>query len=294
MILTALCRWGRATASSSSGRNTRARPASWSARSRWRAGPGFLGQTSWAAGLTLTRRSPQRRSLHLRRGHGPAQRPDGQTPQPLQPPPYPTESGSGGSRPCRTMSKPWPACRTSSATAGVVQEPGPDRDRRGHQDLLRQRQGPRPGATNCPWACRSARSSKPMPAACCRAPDVQGLPAGRGLHALHAAGALRRPDGLRIPQKAGHRLGTAAIMVFDHKTCLVAATLNLITFFARESCGWCTPCREGLPYIRDLLVADRGRPGRTRIHPMLSAWASTSGSPIAPLRPARPRPWRAC
>ncbi|MDM8537492.1 NADH-ubiquinone oxidoreductase-F iron-sulfur binding region domain-containing protein [Desulfobacterales bacterium HSG17] len=51
----------------------------------------------------------------------------------------------------------------------------------------------------------------------------------------------------------GHRLGTAAIMVFDHKTCMVAATLNLMEFFARESCGWCTPCREGTPYIRDLL-----------------------------------------
>jgi NADH-quinone oxidoreductase subunit F len=54
-------------------------------------------------------------------------------------------------------------------------------------------------------------------------------------------------------QKAGQRLGTGAVMVFDHKTCLVAATVNLIAFFARESCGWCTPCREGLPYILDLL-----------------------------------------
>ena len=51
----------------------------------------------------------------------------------------------------------------------------------------------------------------------------------------------------------GHRLGTGAVMVFDHQTCLVAATLNLMEFFVRESCGWCTPCREGLPDIRDLL-----------------------------------------
>ena len=51
----------------------------------------------------------------------------------------------------------------------------------------------------------------------------------------------------------GHRLGTGAIVVFDHKTCLVGATLNLIQFFARESCGFCTPCREGLPYLEDLL-----------------------------------------
>jgi NADH-quinone oxidoreductase subunit F len=54
-------------------------------------------------------------------------------------------------------------------------------------------------------------------------------------------------------KQAGHRLGTGSIIVFDHKTCLVAATLNMIEFFARESCGWCTPCREGLPYIREIL-----------------------------------------
>jgi NADH-quinone oxidoreductase subunit F len=53
--------------------------------------------------------------------------------------------------------------------------------------------------------------------------------------------------------KVGHRLGTAAIIVFDEATCLVGATLNLIRFFARESCGWCTPCREGIPFIQDLL-----------------------------------------
>jgi NADH-quinone oxidoreductase subunit F len=54
-------------------------------------------------------------------------------------------------------------------------------------------------------------------------------------------------------KKVGNRLGTGAIIVFDQKTCLVGATLNLIEFFARESCGFCTPCREGLPFIRDVL-----------------------------------------
>ncbi len=51
----------------------------------------------------------------------------------------------------------------------------------------------------------------------------------------------------------GNRLGTGAIMVFDHHTCMVAVTVNLTEFFARESCGWCTPCREGFPYLLDLL-----------------------------------------
>lgn len=53
--------------------------------------------------------------------------------------------------------------------------------------------------------------------------------------------------------RAGSRLGTGGIVVFDQNTCMVAATLNLIRFYARESCGWCTPCREGLPFVRHIL-----------------------------------------
>ncbi len=53
--------------------------------------------------------------------------------------------------------------------------------------------------------------------------------------------------------KAGSRLGTGGIVVFDQNTCMVAATLNLVRFYARESCGWCTPCREGLPYVSHIL-----------------------------------------
>jgi NADH-quinone oxidoreductase subunit F len=67
----------------------------------------------------------------------------------------------------------------------------------------------------------------------------------------------------------GNRLGTGAIMVFDHKTCLVGASLNLIEFFTRESCGWCTPCREGLPYIRDLLKRIENGEGREEYIPTL-------------------------
>jgi NADH-quinone oxidoreductase subunit F len=54
-------------------------------------------------------------------------------------------------------------------------------------------------------------------------------------------------------EQAGSRLGTGGVTVFDETTCMVAATLNLSRFFARESCGWCTPCRDGLPYICWLL-----------------------------------------
>jgi NADH-quinone oxidoreductase subunit F len=74
-------------------------------------------------------------------------------------------------------------------------------------------------------------------------------------------------------RQVGHRLGTGAIMVFDQRTCLVAATWNLMEFFARESCGWCTPCREGLPYIRDILGRIETGEGREEFVPMLERMA---------------------
>jgi NADH-quinone oxidoreductase subunit F len=54
-------------------------------------------------------------------------------------------------------------------------------------------------------------------------------------------------------EAAGSRLGTGCVTVFDDKCCMVGAAVNLITFFARESCGWCTPCRDGLQYVLHLL-----------------------------------------
>jgi NADH-quinone oxidoreductase subunit F len=70
-------------------------------------------------------------------------------------------------------------------------------------------------------------------------------------------------------KKIRNRLGTGALIIFDHKTCLVEATLNLIEFFVRESCGWCTPCREALPFIRDLLYRIENGEGREEFIPML-------------------------
>ena len=56
-------------------------------------------------------------------------------------------------------------------------------------------------------------------------------------------------------QKAGSRMGTGTIIVLDDQSCPVGVSLNLQQFFARESCGWCTPCRDGLPWIQGLLQA---------------------------------------
>jgi NADH-quinone oxidoreductase subunit F len=56
-------------------------------------------------------------------------------------------------------------------------------------------------------------------------------------------------------QKAGSRLGTGTMIVMDDQTCPVGLVHNLERFFAQESCGWCTPCREGLPWTAKILQA---------------------------------------
>jgi NADH-quinone oxidoreductase subunit F len=64
--------------------------------------------------------------------------------------------------------------------------------------------------------------------------------------------------------KAGSRLGTGTMIVLDDRTCPVGFVHNLEVFFGRESCGWCTPCREGLPWIEKMLGAiesGEGEPG---------------------------------
>jgi NADH-quinone oxidoreductase subunit F len=63
-------------------------------------------------------------------------------------------------------------------------------------------------------------------------------------------------------QKAGSRLGTGTMIILDDRKCPVGMVLNLMRFFARESCGWCTPCREGLPWIAETLEAIENGQGR--------------------------------
>ncbi len=65
-------------------------------------------------------------------------------------------------------------------------------------------------------------------------------------------------------EKVGSRLGTGTMVVLDDQTCPVGMTLNLIHFFAQESCGWCTPCWSGLNWAEQILQAmesGRGEPG---------------------------------
>ena len=89
-----------------------------------------------------------------------------------------------------------------------------------------------------------------------------GMRSGLKLRAVMPGGAssgfvlakdLDTPLDIDSLQKVGSRLGTGTLIVLDDQTCPVGMVYNLAKFFAGESCGWCTPCREGLPWVTELL-----------------------------------------
>ncbi len=98
-----------------------------------------------------------------------------------------------------------------------------------------------------------------------------GMREGHRFRALLPGGAstgflvqehLDLPMDFDSPEGAGSRFGTGTIVVVDDRTCPVAMLHNLEHFFAQESCGWCTPCREGLPWTERLLLGIESGEGR--------------------------------
>jgi NADH-quinone oxidoreductase subunit F len=56
-----------------------------------------------------------------------------------------------------------------------------------------------------------------------------------------------------VTGKAGSMLGSGAVVVMDETTCVVQAAERVVRFFAHESCGQCTPCREGTTWLEMIL-----------------------------------------
>jgi NADH-quinone oxidoreductase subunit F len=70
-------------------------------------------------------------------------------------------------------------------------------------------------------------------------------------------------------QAAGSLLGTGAIIVMDETDCIVEATRRLVEFYAHESCGKCTPCREGTWWGSRVLGRIESGFGRSEDLPLL-------------------------
>ena len=92
--------------------------------------------------------------------------------------------------------------------------------------------------------------------------NIGGIIPGGASTAFLTAEHLDVPMDFDSVQKFGSRMGTGTMIVVDDRTCPVGATLNLQRFFARESCGWCTPCRDGLPWTVAILEAIESGQGK--------------------------------
>ena len=89
-----------------------------------------------------------------------------------------------------------------------------------------------------------------------------GVPSGRSLRAVIPGGSstpVLLPSEIDVAMnfdslaRAGSMLGSAATIVIDDSTCMVWVARKLTSFYKEESCGKCSPCREGTGFMLRLL-----------------------------------------
>jgi NADH-quinone oxidoreductase subunit F len=113
-----------------------------------------------------------------------------------------------------------------------------------------------------------------------------GVREGRTLKAVIPGGSsvpILLPDQLDTQAsfdgiaKAGSMLGSAAIIVLDDTTCMVWLAENLLHFYRHESCGKCTPCREGTDWLHKILRRIEHGEGQMRDLDLLTSISNNIG-----------------
>src|SRR6185436_5269843 len=130
-----------------------------------------------------------------------------------------------------------------------------------------------------------------------------GIPNGRKLKGVIPGGAsmpVFTPDEIDVAmdmdsvQKAGSFLGSAGIMVMDDSVCMVWTLLVLERFFHHESCGQCTPCREGTGWLHRVLEdLEYGGAKPSDVDLLLNISGNMIGTTICALSDAAAMPARA-
>jgi NADH-quinone oxidoreductase subunit F len=102
---------------------------------------------------------------------------------------------------------------------------------------------------------------------------ARGMAGGKRFKAIIPGGSsvpllldehLDTPASFDHVQKAGSLLGSAGLIVLDESVCMVWLAMNLLHFYRHESCGKCTPCREGGDWLYKLLQRVEGGEGRMK------------------------------
>jgi NADH-quinone oxidoreductase subunit F len=130
-----------------------------------------------------------------------------------------------------------------------------------------------------------------------------GIPNGRKLKAVIPGGAsmpVFTPDEIDVAmdmdsvQKAGSFLGSAGVIVMDDTVCMVWALLTLERFFHHESCGQCTPCREGTGWLEKVLTGlEDGAASPRDVDLLLDVAGNMIGNTVCVLADAAAMPARA-
>ena len=130
-----------------------------------------------------------------------------------------------------------------------------------------------------------------------------GIPNGRQLKGVIPGGAsmpiftateIDIPMDMDSVQKAGSFLGSAGIMVMDDSVCMVWTALVLARFFHHESCGQCTPCREGTGWVHKAIERlEEGQGSVKDVDMLLSIVNNMQGNTICALADAAAMPIRA-
>jgi NADH-quinone oxidoreductase subunit F len=120
-----------------------------------------------------------------------------------------------------------------------------------------------------------------------------GIPEGRKLKAIIPGGSstpILTADQIDTPmdyaslQKAGSFLGSASVIVIDERACMVQLALRVTQFYMNESCGKCTPCREGTRWIEMILrKIEEGRASRAELDLLLDVCDRVLGKCLCPL-----------
>jgi NADH-quinone oxidoreductase subunit F len=112
------------------------------------------------------------------------------------------------------------------------------------------------------------------------------IPGGSSVYIMNAGQILGQNVTLDYEGlvEAGSMLGTGGMMVMDETVDVMETTRNLTEFYKHESCGWCTPCREGTDWlvkIFDRIASGGGRPEDAQL--MLDICDNIEGKSFCPL-----------
>ena len=130
-----------------------------------------------------------------------------------------------------------------------------------------------------------------------------GIPGNKKLKAVIPGGSsmpVLKPDEIDVSMdfdslaKIGTSIGSAGVIVMDETVDIVDVCLNVAEFYADESCGQCTPCREGMPWMRDIIRRIKnGRGKEDDIDMILDIANNIEGRTICPFGEAGAWPVKA-